>query len=300
MKKYREYTGHLSYVSHDGKPVNIWLYKNSLKMHVGDEVYVYDLVGRPIFIYFNHRLFVRGLDGEFVEKKWLSINPLRRFSRRVVDVKERRLIVETAHNRLKEALEKDGGGLKPYISKILEMNYLKLEEEAKVFREIYKPISILPPDQYLTIVLQPVEGCPYNKCSFCTFYKDRRFRYKTLEEFRDHVRKVRDFIGDGVKMRDKIFLADANALIAPINLLLNYIGVIWEFFNRNDITGIYSFVDYFHNIKSLDELRRLREVGLRRVYVGLESGSNEVLRILNKPGPSEKAVELVKSFKRQV
>lgn len=298
MKKTELYIKHSSYISHDKKPVNIWLYKNSLKMHVGDEVYVYDLVGRPIFIYFNQRLFVRGLSGEFIEKRWLSINPPRRFSRRVASEKEKIMIVEKAHGRLREALKRGIiDDLKLFITNILKMNYLKLEEEAMVFKEIYKPISILPPDQYLTIVLQPVEGCPYNKCSFCTFYRDRRFRYKTLEEFREHVKRVRKFIGDGIKIRDKIFLADANALIAPTNLLLNYLKIIWESFEREYITGVYSFVDYFHNIKSLSELKELRKMGLRRVYVGLESGSNEVLEILNKPGPSEKAVELVKRFK---
>ena len=290
---------HANYLSFDGKPVNIWLYKDSFKIHVGDEVYIYDLEGRPVFIYFNQRLFVRGLSGEIVEKKWLSIKPLRRFSRKILHEKEKRRIIERAHERLREALEMNvDAGLKSFILNILKIDYSALQKEAKIFREIYKPISILPPDQYLTIVLQPVEGCPYNKCSFCTFYKDRRFRFKTLEEFKDHVKMVKKFIGEGIKMRNKIFLADANALITPTKLLLKYMDIIWRFFERNYIDGVYSFIDYFHSIKSVEELSKLRDLGLRRVYVGLESGNNDVLKILNKPGPSEKAIELVKQFKR--
>lgn len=290
---------HINYISIDRKPVDIWLYKNSLKIDVYDEVYVYDLVGRPIFIYYDNRLYVRGLNGEVVEKKWLSIHPPRRFLKHIYDEDEKRKIIYKAHLRLREALNNDiSEDMRSLIKKILEFNCEKLEEDAEKFRKIYKPISILPPDQYLTIVLQPVEGCPYNKCSFCTFYRDRRFRFKSLKEFRSHVKEVRKFIGDGIKIRDRIFLADANALITPTKLLLNYIDIIWKYFDRKYITGLYSFVDYFHNIKSLDELIELKNMGLKRVYVGLESGNNDVLKILNKPGPSEKAVELVNQFKK--
>ena len=290
---------HASYMSFDGKPVNIWLYKNSFKVHAGNEVYIYDLEGRPVFIYYDDRLFVRGLNGEVIEKKWLSIKPLRRFLRHIYDMEEKRKIIEKAHARLRESLGMDiGEDLKLFISKILRKNHSILKREAEVFKKIYKPISILPPDQYLTIVLQPVEGCPYNKCSFCTFYKDRRFRFKTLEEFKEHVKLVKEFIGEGVKIRNRIFLADANALITPTGLLLQYMDIIWRFFEKKYIDGIYSFVDYFHSIKSVEELIKLKDLGLRRVYVGLESGNNEVLNILNKPGPSEKAVELVRQFKK--
>lgn len=285
---------HYKYISTDGLPSTIWLYDDSLRLHTGLEVYVFDLEGRPIFIYYGNRLFVRGLSGVIVEKKWMSFRPPRRLLRKIKNQQEKAKIISKARERLLEALEKVNGTIRPYIEHALEID---LKEDAKKFNRIYKPISILPPDQYLALVLQPVEGCPYNKCSFCTFYRDRMFRFKSRREFEKHVMEVKDFLGLGIKMRRKIFLSDANALITPIKLLIDYVKIIWKYFNPNRVDGLYSFVDYFYTRKSSNDLKLLNKLGLKRVYIGLESGSDEVLRILNKPGPPEKAIEIVKLFK---
>lgn len=291
--------GAVDVISADGLIGKVWLYNDSLRIHVGKEVYVYDLEGRPIFIYFNERLFVRGLSGEFVEKKWLSVRPLRRFLRRLRDEDEKRRIVEYAHWRLGTILNSiDEDDILDIVDRIFNMNYWRLEVDADRFRKIYLPISILPPDQYLSLVLQPVIGCPYNKCSFCTFYRDRRFRIRSSDEFREHVEMVRDFLGEGAKIRRKIFLADANALIADTKLLVDYMIIAKEYLDSKYIDGFYAFTDYFHKPKSIKDLILLRRMGLRRVYIGLESGSDEVLEILNKPGPARKAVEYVKLFKK--
>ncbi len=285
--------------SADGLAGKVWLYEDSLRIHVGKEVYVYDLEGRPIFIYYNDRLFVRGLSGEFVEKKWLSVRPHRRFLRRLRDESEKRNIIEYAHWRLGTILNSiEEDDVLRLTDKIFAMNYWRLELDADKFRKIYLPISILPPDQYLSLVLQPIIGCPYNKCSFCTFYRDRRFRIRSPDEFREHVAMVREFLGEGVKMRRKIFLADANALIAKTDLLIEYMNITRELLNHKSIEGFYAFTDYFHKPKSLKDLVRLRENGLKRVYIGLESGSKKVLEILNKPGLSSEAIDYVKLFKR--
>ena len=286
-------------LSADGLKGKVWLYDDSLRIHVGKEVYVFDLEGRPIFIYYNDRLFVRGLSGEFVEKKWLSVRPHRRFLRRLRDDEEKRRIVEYTHWRLGTILNSvDEDEVTEVIDRVFDMNYWRLEVDADRFRKIYLPISILPPDQYLSLVLQPVIGCPYNKCSFCTFYRDRRFRIRSVDEFREHVAMVRDFMGRGVLIRKKVFLADANALIADTDLLYEYMDVALEYLDHDSIEGFYAFTDYFHKPKGIDELRKLRRKGLKRVYIGLESGSDDVLKILNKPGPSSKAVEYVKLFKK--
>ncbi len=285
-------------MSADGLAGRVWLYSDSLRIHVGKEVYVYDLEGRPIFIYFNDRLFVRGLSGEFVEKKWLSVRPPRRFLRRLRSEDEKRRIIEYAHWRLGTILNNiEDYDIQEVVEKIFRMNYWRLEVDADKFRRIYLPISILPPDQYLSLVLQPVIGCPYNKCSFCTFYRDRKFRIRNVDEFREHVMMVRDFLGAGIKMRRKIFLADANALIANTDLLVSYMDIVRDVIDHDNIKGFYAFTDYFHRKKSLDELRELRDRGLKRVYIGLESGSEKVLEILNKPGPPDMAVEYVNLFK---
>ena len=70
------------------------------------------------------------------------------------------------------------------LARITAWSPSRLAEDAARFRQIYKPVSILPPDQYLSIVLQATEGCSYNRCTFCTFYRDRPFRIKSPSRVR--------------------------------------------------------------------------------------------------------------------
>lgn len=287
------------YITRDGKEAYLALFNDSLKLHISPEVYVYDLEGRPVFIYYNNVLYERGLSNEFVAKKWTSFTPPKRYLARVKDIGLKKRVVEYAHMRIKEVLSlSPPSEFTPILRKILYMNFDRLDEEGRRFYQIYKPISILPPDQYLALVLQPVEGCPYNKCSFCTFYRDRKFRFKTIDEFRKHVKYVINFVGKGILMRRKIFLADANALVTPMNMLKKYISIIYEYIPNIYISGLYSFMDYFTVRKDLDDFKWLRGMGLKMVYIGLETGDESLLKILNKPGPPEKAVEAVNLLKR--
>lgn len=283
----------------DGEKASLSVFKDSIKFTYGEEVYVFDLEGRPIFMYFDNILYERGLSGEIVVKKWLTFKPPKRYIRRMKDDKEKMYILRRTFDRIEYLLN----FLKPSIPNALtiKLNKDKIKEllvEEKKFKKIYRPISILPPDQYLSLVFQPLEGCPYNKCSFCTFYRDREFRYKSLDEFDMHVRKVVNFLGKGILLRRKIFLADANALFADTELLLEYISTVKRYIDEENIEGFYSFSDYFTVYKSIEELKKLKRAGYKRVYIGLESGSNDVLKILAKPGPSSRAVELVKRLKQ--
>ena len=58
----------------------------------------------------------------------------------------------------------------------------------------------MPPDQYLAMVLQATEGCHYNQCSFCHFYRDRPFHVKSDAELRAHIEAVRNAMKQGVPM----------------------------------------------------------------------------------------------------
>ncbi len=283
----------------DGFTASISIFKDSIKFTYGDEVYVFDLEGRPIFMYFNDLLRERGLSGEIIEKKWLSFRPPKRFIRRVKTQREKKRILKFTYERVEYLISKFKPQIRhPSLERLNVENIDRLMEEERLFKKIYRPISILPPAQYISLVFQPLEGCPYNKCSFCTFYRDREFRYKSLEEFEEHVRNVVRFIGKGILMRRKVFLADANALFAETKLLLKYVKVIRKYIDPENIDGIYSFSDYFTVYKSINELKQLKKAGYKRVYIGLESGSDDVLKILSKPGPATRSVELVNRLKK--
>ncbi|MBO9314915.1 MAG: radical SAM protein, partial [Chloroflexus sp.] len=177
----------------------------------------------------------------------------------------------------------------------------RLEAERERFRKVYKPISILPPDQYRALVLQATEGCSWNRCHFCTFYRDRAFRIHSPGSFRTHIQRVKEFVGAGIGLRRAIFLGDANALIIPQPRLRELLQVVHEEFRigpQADFKGIYAFLDIFGaERKTLDEYRELAAAGVRRIYLGLESGDETVFRLLNKPGSPAEAIEAVRTIK---
>ena len=195
-------------------------------------------------------------------------------------------------------------------------DYDKLEEEREVYERIYKPVTILPPDQYLALYLQATEGCSYDACSFCGFYRDRRFHIKTLAEFRAHMTAVRAFFGEALTLRRSIFLGDANALMIPQAALLPLLDAVnqefvlappgltasalraWKADHPQHLQGIYSFVDAFSTRrKTAAEWRALADRGLRRAYIGLETGDPALLRFLGKPNTPAEAQTLVAALK---
>ncbi|MDR5694201.1 MAG: radical SAM protein [Armatimonadota bacterium] len=271
-------------------------------------LYTFDREGRLFAAYRDGHLYRRGLDNRLKEK-WSEGG--RRFYRDV-EGEEKAIFLEGVIKVVQEvvwALKRgDAEVLAParavspreveeVLERILRHDAKTLEEEKQDFFAVYKPVSILPPDQYLAVVFQATEGCHWNRCTFCTFYRDRPFRIKPLEEFRRHVRAVLEFLGEGLSMRRSIFLADANALVTPQPHLRAFIQTIEEVLPVREM-GIYSFLDIFTGRrKPPEEFAELRELGLRRVYIGLETGDDELLRFLNKPGSARDAIEVVRALK---
>ena len=116
----------------------------------------------------------------------------------------------------------------PGLAVLQRWDWAALQADARRFGEIYRPVSILPPDQYLALVVQATEGCSYNQCTFCDFYRDRPFRVKSADELRAHIAAVQAFFGPALGLRKSLFLADANALVVPMPRLRAWLDVIAE------------------------------------------------------------------------
>lgn len=190
---------------------------------------------------------------------------------------------------------------------ILAWDFGKLESQKELFQTIYQPISILPPDHYLSVVLQITEGCTWNQCTFCTFYRGRAFRLKSPAELREHTQKIKNLFGKALGNRKSLFLADANALVIPQKRLLELLAIIHEAFpigrsktkEEHTFDGIYSFLDIFGaEKKSLADYQELQKQHVKRIYIGLESGDAEVFAFLNKPGSPEECLEAVQTIKK--
>lgn len=186
-----------------------------------------------------------------------------------------------------------------------------LGRDGRALRRLYLPIPILPPDQYASLVVQVSEGCAWNRCRFCTFYRSIPYRERSVEEIVDHLDAVLEHLQGTVERLHRVFLGQANALLVDNEILLPALRAITERLSLLPadlhgrakerfqaehprwIDGVYSFIDAFHRSKTVDEYRQLAQAGVRRVYLGLESGSRRVLEVLGKPPTVDEAVALV-------
>lgn len=293
-----------------GRPVTLSVKPNCLTVSLDDpaqaEVYSYDLEGRLWTAFMDRRAYRRGLDGKIIVR-WRDPGAAR--ERRWLDPEQALAVEERARRGIADlyaALESGAarlnGPLPPEAQQTLRdaiaFDRARSQADAARYHQVYKPVGILPPDQYMAVVLQATEGCSFNTCTFCSFYRDRPFRIKTPEEFRQHAQDVRAFLGRGLSLRRTIFLGDANAIVVPTERLLRLLDVVHEVYDVARLGGIYAFLDGFSGEKkSAADYARLRARGLKRVYIGLESGSPGLLRLLRKPGAPADAVAAVHALK---
>lgn len=278
----------------------------SLQQDAGATVFSFDAAGRLWTAMLAGVSYRRGLDGKIVAK-WGATPEIRQ--RRWLSATEARALEENARE-LAQSLEQDLNnrqidlnGALDGTGQIFLANAARFESNAYAadiarYHHVYKPVGILPPDQYMAVVLQATEGCSFNTCTFCNFYRDRPFRIKTPEAFREHVRAVTAFLGEGMSLRRTIFLGDANALVIPMPRLLPLLDIIHEHLDVEKLGGMYAFLDGFSGErKSAADFAALRERGLKRVYVGMESGSEPLLQFLKKPGKPEDVIAAVRNMK---
>lgn len=264
--------------------------------------YSFDRAGRLLGLFREQRSFQRTLDHQLLERG------ASRPRRRVLPPDERDSLLADVFDDLRslaailpdlDLAPDDRRHLAAALGRVLAFDPPRLSADGDTFRTLYKPVSILPPDQYLALVLQATEGCSWNRCTFCGLYRDRTFRIHSPESFRAHCAAVRDFYGEGLSLRRGIFLADANALIIPQPRLVSLLTIAQEFFGQRDgPRPIFSFVSAFDvERKSPAEWAALHALGLRRAYIGLETGDDALLRFLNKPGSVQDAIDAVHALR---
>jgi len=294
----------------NGRPISISFKPNCLTIGIetpGDaEVYSYDHAGRLWTALIEGVSYRRGLDGKFIAKRQ---TPDGGRERRWIVPPEALEIETNARTRLQglyDALRAGKVSLNGplpeaaamALGQALAFDRTRSQADAARYLEVYQPVGILPPDQYMAVVLQAAEGCSFNTCTFCTFYRDRRFRIKTPEAFRTHAEAVRQFLGAGLSLRRTIFLGDANALVIPMPRLLALLDIVHQVYDVDALGGVYAFLDGFSGEKKTSaDYRKLAKQGLKRVYIGLESGNASLLQFLHKPGRPEDAIQAVRAMK---
>jgi radical SAM superfamily enzyme YgiQ (UPF0313 family) len=157
----------------------------------------------------------------------------------------------------------------------------------------YQGNIIRPPSEAESLILQVTVGCSHNKCTFCPTYKGTRFRLKDWDIIKSDIDEARDSYGSHVR---RVFICDGDALILKNDFLITLFDRLKESFPRLIRIGIYG------NTKSIlrktnDELAELKRHGLGIIYLGVESGNDEVLRRVCKGADRARVIEAGKKVR---
>lgn len=160
----------------------------------------------------------------------------------------------------------------------------------------FNPISyqeplFRPPSEAYSLILQVTYGCSWNRCAFCEMYSTKKFRIRKEVEIIAEIKKAAEYYPD-VK---KVFLADGDALVLPLPMLLSVLKAIREAFPGVNRISSYALPRNILN-KTDDELKQLYDAGLKLIYLGIESGDDELLKIINKGESYESTTLALKRF----
>ena len=196
--------------------------------------------------------------------------------------------------------------------------------------EVYRGFEqgpIRPPSEAFSLLIRITRNCPWNRCAFCPVYKGSHFSIRPLEHVLRDIEQIARSIslihlrfGGEIYAIDEmtlnrvlqdmgidlqafisavnwyatgmhsVFLQDANSLVLPTEKLLLVLNKLTQCFPSIQRITSYARAQTIYK-KSLEEMKQLREQGLNRIHIGLESGSDKVLKFMKKGVTKEQHIE---------
>lgn len=135
-----------------------------------------------------------------------------------------------------------------------------------------------PPGEWKSYLLQCTVGCSNNTCTFCSMYKSKRYHTRPLEEVLEDIEMAK---GTFYRSSETVFLCDGDAIDLPTEYLLTVLKALYAAFpNLRRVTTYAGPLSTLR--KSTEELRAIRQAGLQRAYLGVETGDDALLRHVRK------------------
>ncbi|WP_455055747.1 radical SAM protein [Merdimonas faecis] len=149
------------------------------------------------------------------------------------------------------------------------------------------------PMERASFMLPVVVGCAYNRCKFCDLFKHLKYRELPLEQIEEELKRVRDIGGNP----RRVFLGDGSAFTLSMEKLLAVLELIHQYFPGCESVNMDATVSSILN-KTPKELKTLYENGVRHLYIGIESGLDDVLRFMDKDHGLLEAYEAASQLNR--
>jgi len=151
-----------------------------------------------------------------------------------------------------------------------------------LFHVDYQGDIIRPPSEAFSLILQVTTGCSHNRCTFCGAYRDKPFQIKPWQRIEQDL----EFAATWCKRQTTLFLADGDALALPHDLLASLLMRIRE--KLPWVRRVSSYATCQNIAAKTDaQLLAYQQLGLSRLYMGLESGYDPTLGAIAKGVDSE-------------
>ena len=147
---------------------------------------------------------------------------------------------------------------------------------------------IRPPSESNSLLVRVTRGCHWNKCYFCGLYKSTHFSMRPIEETIEDIAKQAQLYKG--KNFASCFLQDGDALVLKTDYLLRILDALNHYFPSLQYITTYARADSITR-KTLSELQALRQAGLNHLYCGMETGSDQILKFINKGFQADTVVQ---------
>lgn len=134
-----------------------------------------------------------------------------------------------------------------------------------------------PPSEAHSVIFQVTLGCSFNICSFCNMYRTKEYVERPWDEIRAEIDLAAKHIPDA----KRIFLADGDALNLSTDRMLQILDYIRVKFPNIERVSCYAMPKNLLE-KSSEDLKKLYDAGLTMFYIGIESGSDKILKKVTK------------------
>ena len=141
----------------------------------------------------------------------------------------------------------------------------------------YEGTTYRPPPEADSFLLQVTVGCAHNQCSFCAMYRDVKFRRIEMDQIEADLQEARSIFPNA----ERIFLVNGDAFVLNAQTLKEIARRVKRTFPECRTISMYASIRNIRN-KSDKDLEALRRLGINDLYVGIESGWDEVLKRIHK------------------
>ena len=150
----------------------------------------------------------------------------------------------------------------------------------------YKEPVYRPPAEANSLLIQATEGCTH-KCTFCIGNEGKRFLIRPIKDIKQDIDTAKILYGNEVR---KIFLLDGNAFVMKPDSLIEIAEHSYKIHSKLTRIGAYAHAQDILS-KSDYELKEIANSGIKILYLGIETGDNELLKGINKGASSEQITE---------